>query len=224
MNSIRIFPSLIAANILNLEQTIKDLDSYSNGFHIDIMDNHFVPNLTLGPLFANAIDMQSKQPSWIHLMVEEPEKMISQLQIKRQSIVSFHIESTHAIEKTIDLICQKGCVASLAIKPSTPIEHLYPYLDYVKHILIMSVEPGFSGQSFIHESLERLKHLAIHRTHKKLDYIIGIDGGINSSNIHDCVIQGATDFAIASGIFSHNNTTAILQELYQKAIRPNHQN
>lgn len=220
---IRIFPSLISSDILNLEQTIKDLDPYCDGFHIDIMDNHFVPNLTLGPLFANAIDKLSQHPSWLHLMVESPEKMISQFKLKKQSIISFHIEAVDIPRKIIEQIDKKGLIASIAIKPSTSLEHIYPYLEHVKHVLLMSVEPGFSGQPFIHESLERLRHLMTHRTYQKLDYSIGIDGGINNNNIHNCVDQGATDFGIASGIFGQPNRRAALEELYKNATHHSHQ-
>jgi len=218
MSTVRVFPSLIAANLLDLRHTVKELDSHCDGFHIDIMDNHFVPNLTLGPMFANEIDNLATQPSWLHLMIECPEAMIPQFKIKKQSIISFHLEATTNIKKTVELIQKQEWVASIAIKPSTPLKHLYPYLPFVQHVLLMSVEPGFSGQPFIHESLNRLKQLVEHRTHQKLTYAIGMDGGITINTIGDCAAHGATDFAIASAIFSQNNAVRAIENLYKKII------
>lgn len=219
MNSIGIFPSLISANILSLEKTIQSLDQHCAGFHIDIMDNHFVPNLTFGPLFANAIDQLSTKPSWVHLMVKKPEAMIPQLKLKANSIISFHLESTRIITKIIKLISHQGWIASLAIKPYTPLSDLYPYLPMVKHVLLMSVEPGFSGQPFIEESRDRLTQLATYRKENKLIFTIGMDGGINSNTIGPCATGGSTDFAIASGIFSSDNHIAAVKALYATAFQ-----
>ena len=217
MSVVRIFPSLIAADILNLEHVIRDLGPYCHGFHIDIMDNHFVPNLTWGPMFAQALDTLTSQPLWLHLMVEQPEKMISSLKIKPKSIISFHLEATDNIEKEICTINDNQWISSIAIKPSTPLERLFPYLPLAEHILLMSVEPGFSGQQFIPESLDRLTTLTKYISQHKLNLIIGMDGGIYTKNIHDCISSGAEDFAIASGIFSHQNNVAILKQLYKQA-------
>ena len=217
MKSIHIFPSLIAADLLNLEQTVKNLDPYCDGFHIDIMDNHFVPNLTWGPMFAQALDTVTTHPSWIHLMVEKPEAMIPQLMVKPKSIISFHIEATKHIEKTLNTIKKNSWITSIAIKPSTPLEDLYPYLPSIEHVLLMSVKPGFSGQTFIPESIERLKKLVAYKTHHKLTFDIGMDGGITDKNIHNCTLHGAVNFAIASGIFSHHDTISALRKLYNQA-------
>jgi ribulose-phosphate 3-epimerase len=217
MKKIEIFPSLISADLMNLEQVIKELEPHCNGFHIDVMDDHFVPNLTWGPQFVNALAGLSEKPLFVHLMVEEPLRMVERLSLKPGSIVSFHIEAECRINEMKQVLDAQSLISSAAISPKTPLEKIGPFIDTVDQILLMSVNPGFSGQPFLPDSIERLDWLANFRKTLGKDFIISMDGGINRENIGECAKHGATSFGIASGIFSEPNPVAALQALYKIA-------
>ena len=217
MAQAQIFPSLISADLMNLETIIKQLEPHCDGFHIDIMDNHFVPNLTWGPLLTNQIARISNKPLQVHLMVEKPEDMITQLKLTPKSSISFHLEATQTVTHTINLIKQAGYVPSVAINPSTPLEQLFKFLEAgLPHVLLMSVEPGFSGQKFIPASKERLKELVSYKANNNSTFIICMDGGINKGNIGNLYREGAEQFAVASALFNEKDTTQALKELYQE--------
>ena len=165
----KIYPSLISADLLNLETVIKNLEPHCDGFHIDIMDNHFVPNLTWGPMFIKAIAQATEKPLFIHLMIDNPEDFLEKIHIKRASTVSFHIENTKNILQTIKRIKENKWHANIAIKPNTPLDELKPFLNDISSVLLMSVEPGFSGQQFLNSSLDRLKELADYRKKENLN-------------------------------------------------------
>lgn len=217
MNQMKIFPSLISSNILNIENTLIKLSPYCDGFHVDIMDNHFVSNLTWGPPIVNQIAAHAGKPLSVHLMVEKPETIINHLILKEKSTVAFHIEngSTHEL---IKLIQTKKLCTSIAIKPQTPLESIFPFLNLIDQVLLMSVEPGFSGQKFLPESIERLKSLATYKKDNNLTFEIAMDGGINEENIHQLFRAGSTTFCIASAIFSTSNPAHALKALYAKAL------
>lgn len=208
----RIYPSLIAADLLNLEHQIRMLDTHVDGYHIDIMDGHFVPNLTWGTMFVDAFCKVTKKPLWIHLMVDNPLWWIKELQLPYGSTVSFHIESTSKVERCINSIKEKKCRPSLAVSPKTPISETFSFFYSLDHILVMSVEPGFSGQPFI-SAMEQKLYLANDAFHEmgfakereKRRLTIAFDGGINMQNIENLFHQGATDFAVASAIFASND-------------------
>ncbi len=212
MGKLNFFPSLISADILNLKTVIKELEPYCAGFHIDIMDFHFVPNLAFSPEFSNDMRTISKKKLWVHLMVDNPEKYIDLLKLNAHDIVSVHYERLSS-PKILQKLKSLKLVASLAIKPSTPLAELLPFLEEVDHILLMSVEPGFSGQPFKPEALERLKHLNKLRTEKKLNFKIGIDGGVTEENIAELLLYGANDIALASTLFESPDPVKVLQEL-----------
>lgn len=219
MKKAQIFPSLMAADVLNLEFVIKRLEPHCDGFHIDIMDNHFVPNLTWGPGLTNAIARIAQKPLLVHLMVEKPEYMIDQLALTPRSVISFHIEATENVHDTIALIKTAGYTPSIAIKPSTSLEKIIPLLkNDLPHVLLMSVEPGFSGQKFLPNSVERLKQLVTIRKETKKLFIICMDGGINTENIGPLYQEGAQQFAVGSTVFDKHDMVAMedaLQKLYQ---------
>jgi len=217
MNQIKIFPSLISSNLLHIEKTLIELTPYCDGFHIDIMDNHFVPNLTWGPPIVNLIAAYTNKPLSIHLMVENPETIIKQLKVKERSSISIHIENKNTNE-LITLIQEKKLKTSIAIKPHTPLENLFPFLKTVDEILLMSVEPGFSGQTFLPESIKRLEDLSAYKKNNSLNFEIAMDGGITAENIHQLFLNGCSTFCIASAIFSTKNPQYALKELYAKAL------
>jgi len=208
-----IFPSLIAGNLLNLQKEIKTLDSHVDGYHLDIMDNHFVPNLTWGPMFINAIARATYRTLWVHLMVDNPMDWTSLLFLPPGSIYTFHLEAKKEIPKLIKQIKEKKWLVSIAINPKTSVEEIFPLLNILDQVLIMSVEPGFSGQNFLPKVIEKIERLAAYRDTSGSTFHISVDGGIDKDNISMLAKKGVNDFAIANGIFKAANSIMRLQEL-----------
>lgn len=213
----RIYPSLIDADPCNLQSVIEELDPHVDGFHIDVMDNHFVPNLAFGPHTVNRIAKIAKNPLWIHLMVDNPMDWDSLLFLPHGSLVSFHFEAEVEIPRFIKQLKEKNYKASLVINPKTPVEEIFPILNALDQILIMSVEPGFSGQPFFKESIDKCDKIAAYRQTSNLDFRIGMDGSIGLENIGILKEKGTDDFAIAAAIFRKPDHIAALQELNKLA-------
>lgn len=211
---IEIWPSLISADLLDLKHVLRTFDPLCTGYHIDIMDNHFVPNLTWGAQFANAIAAHTSKPVWLHLMIDAPTAFLDRLALPKNTYISFHAETKEDINSLIEQIQARSWLPSITLNPETPIKVVVPFLHSVKQVLVMSVNPGFSGQAFIPGTIEkviRLKHI-LQTT--KSDARIAVDGGINRGNIQDLFHAGATQLGIASGIFAQSNPTQELKELY----------
>lgn len=210
----KIYPSLISADLLHLGDVIKTLDSHCDGYHIDVMDDHFVPNLTMGPAFVQAIIDATELPIHLHLMVDNPEKWIDRVDLREQDFFIFHHEVVGSTE-LVNLKDKKYKIG-IAINPDTKIESIFPYLDQLDYVLLMSVQPGFSGQKFIPEVLEKVKPLVDIRKSKNLKFLIGMDGGIGLSNIEMLADAGVDDVGVASAIFSADDPVRALGELYKK--------
>jgi ribulose-phosphate 3-epimerase len=208
-----IYPSLIAADLLNLGTTIEKFNPICDGFHVDIMDNHFVPNLTWGAAFANAIAHASHKPTWVHLMVDNPHKWLDVLELTPGSILTFHIENSSEKIQLVRRIKEKKIKASIAINPKTPVEEILTIAHLVDQILIMSVEPGFSGQEFIENSATKIEPLLQIRAKEKLHFTIAMDGGINATNIHHLSQKGVDEFAAAKAIFNTIDPVEAYEEL-----------
>ena len=213
----RIYPSLIAADVLNLQNEIKKMEPYCEGYHIDIMDNHFVPNLTWGQMFVSEIDKITAKPLWVQLMVDDPENWVETLSLNANSILSFHFESTQKIKTISDRIKNKNWVPSIAINPKTPVEKIFPFLDVIHHVLIMSVEPGFSGQPFLKEVVKKVDTLVSYVQMSGLKCTVAMDGGVDETNIAMLAQKGVQDFGIGSGIFSKPEKIEALKKLYELA-------
>ncbi len=210
--NIKIYPSLISSNLLDLEKTITELSPYCDGFHLDVMDNHFVPNLTMGPDFVNQIAEHTDKQLAVHLMVEQPLTIIERLKMNRNAIIAVHVETDFS-KTVIEKIKARGWLVSIAINPSTPLERIYQWAAQVDQILLMSVQPGFSGQQFIPESVGRLQKLVNYKKEHSLRFEIAMDGGINSHNIAQLVSIGCTSFCVASAIFNAANPALALKKL-----------
>jgi ribulose-phosphate 3-epimerase len=208
-----LYPSLIAANQLSLQHTLDSLDTYVDGYHLDIMDNRFVPNLTWGHGMINAIAAHTTRQLWVHLMVDNPDSWVSQLGLPQESIVTFHIESSTNPLRIIHAIQRKEWYASVALNPRTPLDPIIPLLPQLDQVLIMSVEPGFSGQRFIENSMARVETIAQHKNAHNLALRIGIDGGVNRKNIARLASAGAQDFAVGAAIFKAHEAAQALEEL-----------
>ena len=213
-----IYPSLMRADILNLQREIERLDPYCPGYQLDIMDNKFVPVASGGTRYVNAIASITYKRIWVHLMVEEPREWLDKFFLPDNSIISFHFEAKSKINETIKAIKDKKWAPSLAINPETSIEVLFPHLDMLHQVLLMSVEPGFSGQEFLESTWERLRTLIGYRETSGLPFRIGVDGGINSTNIVELVRKGADDLAISSAIFDKEDAAEALKELSIMAV------
>lgn len=217
--SIAIYPSLIAADLLDLRAAIQKLNKTCEGFHIDIMDGHFVHNITWGPNFVQAIAKESYKPVWIHLMVEKPEEIISMLEMPGGSMVTFHIENSAEKSHLIKFVKEKNWKVGLAINPKTSIEQIFPYAHLVDQVLVMTVQPGFYGQIFDESALNKIEPLLGFRATSKLPFSVACDGGINKNNIKMLVQKYQIDtVAVASGIFSQPNPVVALQELRNAAL------
>ncbi len=202
----KIFPSLISSDLLYLGQNISKLDNYVEGFHIDVMDDHFVPNLTWGPAFVKAIISCTDKPIVLHLMVTDPFKWLERVPLRTKDIFVFHYEAVEKIEidKVFNFLKRLANFAKvgMAVNPETPIEKIFKFLSYLDFILLMSVNPGFSGQKYIEDVEKKIGPLLEVRNKNKLSFEIGMDGGIDKSNIGRLVAMGVMHFGIASAIFS----------------------
>lgn len=217
----KILPSLISSNLLNLQKTIDLLAPLSDGFHIDIMDDHFVPNLTWGPMFVNAIKQASSTPLYIHLMVQKPESWLDRLKLTEKDFFIFHAETCttpNHCKQLIEAIHKKSLLAGIALNPETPIATIQDLLPYLDDILIMSVHPGFSGQSFIEETKEKIQDLARIKKEKNFTFSLCVDGGVTFENILTIKNLGATHIAAAKAIFGHNDPVMAMKEFRNKII------
>lgn len=212
-----IFPSLISADLLNLEKEILQLDPYCSGYHLDVMDYHFVQNLTWGPAFLQAIAHKTSRQLWVHLMVDNPQLWIQNLNLPVQTILSFHIETTQNPQDVLFAIQKKKWMTSIAISPKTALEEILPFLPMVNQILIMSVNPGQSGQQFMENTIDKVKVLAGYRQANDLNFKIAMDGGISQKNIQKLTQIGVDHFAIAHAIFNDPHPVKALQELNKLA-------
>lgn len=210
---IKLYPSLIATNQLNLAATIKALEPYCDGFHLDVMDFYFVHNQTLSFDIINQIASFTKKQLWVHLMVQEPIKWLPRLKLRSHDLVSFHVESTVHAEDMINALHAQQLLASVAINPDTPIDHIRQYLPLIDQLLIMSVNPGFSGQKFIELSLEKITQAHTYKQQHNARFAIGIDGGINEYYFKQAIRHGAQDIVLGSYLFNQKDQIALLKQL-----------
>lgn len=212
-----IYPSLMVVPHQELEKEIKLLAPYCAGFHIDIMDGIFVSDTVwYNSQQVNEMVKYAKRV-WVHLMVQNPDVFYDQLELPADSLVSFHIESNIYFFNFLKTIKEKKHRVSLAINPKTAISEVIPFLNAVDQVLVMSVDPGLSGQRFLEATFDKIEELVAHRKKYAQHFSIGVDGGINKNNIHRLALGGVNDCAIAAGIFYEEDHVAALQEL-QKAF------
>lgn len=210
----RISPSILSSDFSNLEQEIKSLDKAgADWIHIDVMDGCFVPNITLGAPIVKAIRPHTRLPFDVHLMIRDPLAYIPDFLTAGADIITFHLESESDTKKTIAAIRAGGAMASLSIKPATPVQAVFPYLDTLSMVLIMSVEPGFGGQSFQESCLEKIRILRREAQKRDLPLLIQVDGGIDENTIALCAAAGADTFAVGSTIFRADDRKAAIQHL-----------
>ena len=202
MANYRIAPSILSANFAKLgEEITAVIDSGADFIHFDVMDNHYVPNLTIGPLVCEAIRPLTDAVIDVHLMVEPVDRIVPDFAKAGANIISFHPEASRHIDRTIGLIKEQGCQAGLVFNPATPLNYLDHVLDKLDLVLIMSVNPGFGGQKFIPEALAKLRAVRqrIDESGKKI--LLEIDGGVKVDNIEEIARAGADTFVAGSAIY-----------------------
>lgn len=205
--------SILSADFSDLRREIEKVASYSGMIHIDIMDNHFVPNLTIGPCVVNSLSKISEKLLDCHLMVEKPDSLIKSLAESGASLVSVHIENNPNLNRTINFIKREGLVAGVAINPATPYYMLDEIIFDVDFVLVMSVNPGFGGQNFIKNSVEKIKKIKKMILKNNLNVKIEVDGGVSTSNIKVLKDAGCDWFVAGSSIFSTKSPSLSAKEL-----------
>jgi ribulose-phosphate 3-epimerase len=207
-------PSILAADHSNLAQQIRLVEmSGADRIHCDIMDGHFVPNITFGPIIVKAASRSTKLPLDVHLMIENPDMFLEDFIRAGASSITVHQEGVIHLNRTINKIKELGAKAGVALNPSTPVSTLTEVADIVDLVLIMSVNPGFGGQTFINNSLKKIKKAVELRKELKANFLIETDGGITNKNIKDVLDAGCDVFIIGSSIFKDKNISAATAEL-----------
>ncbi len=207
----RIAPSILSADFARLGDEVKAVVAAgADIIHFDVMDNHYVPNLTIGPLVCEAIRPHVNVPIDVHLMVKPVDRIVPDFAKAGANIISFHPEASDHIDRTIGLIHDNGCKAGLVFNPGTPLHYLDHVLDKLDLVLIMSVNPGFGGQSFIAEALNKIKAVRQKIDASGRDIWLEVDGGVKVDNIADIARAGANTFVAGSAIFNTKDYKATL--------------
>jgi ribulose-phosphate 3-epimerase len=210
----RIAPSLLSADFARLGDEVKDvIAGGADLMHFDVMDNHYVPNLTVGPLVCEAIRPHCSVPIDVHLMVRPVDRIIPDFAKAGAAIISFHPEASEHVDRTLSLIRDQGCKAGLVFNPATPLAWLDHVMDKVDLILIMSVNPGFGGQSFIASALPKIREVRRRIDASGRDIWLEVDGGVKADNIAAIAKAGADTFVAGSAVFGERDRAAAIRRL-----------
>ncbi|MCE0557176.1 ribulose-phosphate 3-epimerase [Motilimonas sp. E26] len=215
MKDFLIAPSILSANFARLGEEVDNvLAAGADVVHFDVMDNHYVPNLTIGPMVCQALrDHGITAPIDVHLMVKPVDRIIPDFAKAGASIITFHPETSEHIDRSIQLIKDHGCQAGLVFNPATPLHYLDYVMDKLDVILLMSVNPGFGGQSFIPSTLDKLRQVRAKIDASGFDIRLEVDGGVNVNNIGEIAAAGADMFVAGSAIFNQPDYKAVINDM-----------
>ncbi len=215
---VQIVPSILAADFTRLGDQVRAVErAGARMIHVDIMDGHFVPNLTMGPPITESLRKATNIKLDHHLMIEDPDTFAPAFIKAGATSVSVHYEACQNLNRTLTMIRDEGALAGVVINPHTIVDLLEDVLDVVDYVLIMSVNPGFGGQSFIPRSVDKVRHLERRRRERNLTFAIEIDGGITLENVGEVVKEGVNWVVVGSSVFHHPDPGAAYQEMQRKA-------
>ena len=213
----RIAPSILSADFARLGEEVRAVAAAgADLIHFDVMDNHYVPNLTVGPLVCAALRPHVQIPLDVHLMVEPVDRLIPEFAKAGANIISFHPEASHHVDRTIALIREQGCKAGLALNPATPVSYLDHTLEKLDLVLLMSVNPGFGGQQFIASVLPKITEVRRRIAAAGKPIWLEVDGGVKADNIADIARAGADTFVAGSAIFGARDYAAAIAQMRER--------
>jgi len=216
---IKIAPSILSADFSRLAEEVQAVDRAGADYiHVDVMDGHFVPNITIGPLVVDALRKVTDKPLDVHLMIENPDLYIADFAKAGADIITVHQEAVPHLHRTVQLIKSLGKQAGVSLNPATPVETLDVILDQLDLVLVMSVNPGFGGQAFISSALDKIRALRQRITQRGLATELQVDGGIKVDNIREVVAAGADVLVAGSAVFNANDYAATITALRERAV------